>query len=254
MSKRLEGRTALVTGASSGLGAHFAKLMAAEGAHVVAAARRKDRLETLVDDITSSGGDAIAIGCDVEDEASIIACYDEAQAAFGAVDTIICNAGLDQMGLAVDISADDFDKVMNVNVRGVFLTAREGAKRLIGAGEDISQRGRIVTIASIAGLRVLPGQTAYSTSKAAVLMMTESLAREWARYGICVNAICPGFIETEINSDWLKTDKGQAMLKSMPRRRVMDIECLNDSILYLSSDGARFTTGAHIKVDDGQSI
>jgi NAD(P)-dependent dehydrogenase (short-subunit alcohol dehydrogenase family) len=149
---------------------------------------------------------------------------------------------------------EDFDAVMRVNLRGVFLTAREAARRMIAAGSVTSGAGRIVLIASMAGLRPLPGLVPYSVSKAGVVMMTKALAREWARQGINVNALCPGYVETEINADWLATEGGSKMLAGFPRRRVMDDDSLDGALTWLVSDAAKFTTGAIVQIDDAQGI
>jgi NAD(P)-dependent dehydrogenase (short-subunit alcohol dehydrogenase family) len=250
----LTGKIALVTGASSGLGARFAALLANQGATVICAARRKDRLDDVVDAITRAGGKALAIAMDVEDEASVKAGYESAIVQVGVPTIIVANAGMNSTGLAVDIPIDAFDQVMAVNVRGVFLTAREGARAMIAAGSAGSGAGRIVLIASMGGVRPLPGLTAYSVSKAGVIMMAKALAREWARQGINVNALCPGYVETEINADWLASDGGVKMLSGFPRRRVMGEEALDGALSWLVSDAAKFTTGGVIQVDDGQGL
>jgi len=250
----LKGTTVLVTGASSGLGAHFARLLAAHGAKVVAAARRADRLVSLVADIAADGGQAAAVTLDVQDEASIIAGFTAAEAALGPVDVVINNAGMNSQGLAVDLSAEQFDQLMSVNVRGVFLCAREGARRMMARGSRDTGRGRVINIASIGAHTVLPGLTAYCTSKAAVAMMTKSLAREWARQGISVNAICPGYVETEINADWLKEEGGKKMVAAFPRKRMMDAEAMDNTLLFLAGSHSAATTGAIITIDDGQSL
>lgn len=248
----LAGQVALVTGASSGLGARFAQLLAGAGAQVVLAARRTDRLAGQVAAIEAAGGRAVAVAMDVEHEASVIAGYDAAKAAFGAAPSIVvANAGMNARGLATDIAMADFDQVMGVNLRGAFLTAREGARRMMAAGTGA---GRVILIASMGGVRPLPGLTAYSVSKAGVIMMGKALAREWARQGINVNTLCPGYVETEINADWLSEPGGQKMIAGFPRRRVMDATSLDGAMLWLASPAAAFTTGAVIQVDDGQAL
>lgn len=247
----LTGRTVLVTGASSGIGAHLARRVAAAGARVALAARRADRLEALVAEI---GPNAAAFSMDVEDEASIIAGYDAISDRLGVPDTVIANAGINVQGSALDIAAADFDKVLGVNTRGVFLTAREGARRMIRAGSEASGRGRVLLVASIGAHKVLPGVTAYCASKAATAMMGKSLAREWARKGINVNVLCPGYIRTELNSDWFDTEGGQRLVGGFPRKRLMDAEDLTGTALYLCSDAARAVTGSVVTVDDGQSL
>jgi NAD(P)-dependent dehydrogenase (short-subunit alcohol dehydrogenase family) len=250
----LTGKTVLITGASSGLGAHFAMLLAHQGAKVVCAARRRDRLDGLVAQISQSGGQAQAVTMDVEDEASIIQAFDEAANGLGVPTIVIANAGMNATGMAIDMPIDAFDKVMQVNLRGVFLTAREAARRMIAAGSAETGDGRIVLIASMGGLRPLPGLAAYSVSKAGVVMMTKALAKEWARQGINVNALCPGYVETEINTEWLTEPGGVRMLNGFPRRRVMDDDSLDGALTWLVSDAAKFTTGAVVQIDDAQGI
>jgi len=248
------GRTALVTGASSGIGRELARALAAAGANVVATARRVERLEELVLDIEAAGGRAIAVPADVEDEASLIAAFDAGETRFGVIDTVYANAGMDVEGLATDLSPDAFDRVLRINTRGVFLTAREAARRLIAAGPEIAARGRIVLVSSIGGLTVIPGSTAYCVSKAGVVMMGRSLAREWARQGVNVNVICPGFLATEMNRHRLAQEAGQKMVRSFPRRRLMTTADLEGLMLFLGSDQARAITGGVFTVDDGQSL
>lgn len=250
----LTGKVALITGASSGLGAHFATMLAGQGAKVVCAARRLDRLHQVVEDIHEKGGQAQAVEMDVENEASIIAAFDQAESGLGVPTIVIANAGVNALGSAVDVDMAAYDQLMNVNVRGVFLTAREAARRMIANGSKASGDGRIVLVASMAGMRPLPGLTPYSVSKAAVVMMARGLAKEWARQGINVNAICPGYVETEINSDWLNEPGGEKMLAGFPRRRVMDDTSLDGAVAWLVSGAAKFTTGAVVQVDDAQGI
>jgi NAD(P)-dependent dehydrogenase (short-subunit alcohol dehydrogenase family) len=250
----LTGRTVLITGASSGLGLRFARIAAAAGAKVALAARRVDRLETLAKEIAADDGTAHPIAMDVTDEASVIAGFDAALAALGPIDTVIANAGMNSEGLAVDVAAEEFDRVMAINVRGVFLTAREGARRMMAAGSRDSRRGRVVLISSIGAQKVLPGLTAYCASKAAVVMMGKSLAREWANRGINVNVICPGYVETELNTDWFATDGGKAQIAGFPRRRLMEADDLDAMMLYLASDASRAVTGSVFTLDDGQTL
>jgi NAD(P)-dependent dehydrogenase (short-subunit alcohol dehydrogenase family) len=242
----LQGRTVLITGASSGLGLHFAKIAAGEGAKVAACARRKDRLETLAGEI---GGAAVAM--DVEDETSVIAGYDAAERALGPVDAVVANAGMSSAGMALDLPVEEFDRVMRVNLRGVFLTAREGARRMIARGE---RKGRIVIVSSMGAHKVLPGTAAYCASKAGALMLGKSMAREWANKGINVNIICPGFIATELNDAFLESPSGQRMIQGFPRRRLMQPDDLDGIVLHLLSDGSHGLTGAAFDLDDGQGL
>jgi NAD(P)-dependent dehydrogenase (short-subunit alcohol dehydrogenase family) len=251
-ARSLEGRVALVTGASSGLGRHLAQSLAAAGARVVAGARRLDRLESLAAEVRAAGGELVPVALDVEQEASILAAYDAAEAAFGLVDTVIANAGLNAEGSALDLAADDLARLLRTNVQGVYLTAREAARRLVASGEP--SRGRIVLVGSVGSLRPLPGLTAYSLSKAAVAMMGKGFAREWARYGICVNTICPGWISTELNAEFLATEAGLKLVKTFPRRRAMAPSDLDPMTLFLCSDEAAPVSGGVISIDEAQAL
>lgn len=250
----LAGRIVLVTGASSGIGAHLAEAAARAGARVALAARRTDKLDSLVAQITTAGGTAAAFALDVEDEGSVIAAYDAIEGQLGPVDSVIANAGISVQGSALDIAIDDFDKVLAVNTRGMFLTAREGARRMIKAGSEASGRGRVLLVASIGAHKVLPGLTAYCTSKAGTAMMGKSLAREWARKGINVNVLCPGYIRTELNSDWFDQAGGQKLVAGFPRKRLMAESDLAPMALMLCSDASATITGSVFTVDDGQSL
>lgn len=248
----MAGRVALVTGASSGLGRRFAQVLAAEGATVVVAARRKDRLDDLVKEI---GADkALAVACDVTDEASVIAMFDAAEKKFGLVDTVINNAGMTHANNAITQDVVEFRKIMDLNVTSVWMVAREAARRMIKAGPERSLTGRIVNIASMAGRIAIPGVSAYNASKAACAHLTRSLAREWARYGINVNALSPGYVATELTEEWLNGEGGQKTIGKSPRRRIMDAESLDEALLFLASDGSKFVTGTDLLVDDAQSM
>ncbi len=246
----LSGRVAFVTGATSGLGRHFAKLLAGAGAAVALAGRRIDRLDSLKREIEEAGGRAAAIPLDVTDEKAIAPAVDAAERALGPVDILVNNAGLSVLGLAVELSAADFDMVMATNLRGPFLLATEVGRRLIAAKRE----GRIINIASIGAFRVLPGTTPYCVSKAGLAMMTQCLAREWARKGINVNALCPGYIETELNSEWFAGEKGKKQIAGFPRQRLAQESDLDGMFLLLASDASRTITGALLTVDDGQSL
>lgn len=253
-SGRLAGRVALVTGASSGLGSRFAHVLARAGARVVLGARREAQLADVVAAISGEGGAAMAVAMDVTDEASVIAAYDTAQSRFGPVDTVIANAGMNVAGPALDIDADAIDAVMGVNVRGVFLTAREGARRMIAAGSPETGRGRIVIISSITATAISPGLGLYAASKAASLQLGRTLARDWVRKGINVNILCPGYIETDLNSDWFQTDGGRKQIGKWPRARLMGEGALDDAVAYLCSDDSAYVTGSVMTIDDGQSL
>ena len=249
----MTGRVALVTGASSGLGAHISQLLAAHGAKVVLGARRIELLDDVRSRIEATGGVAVAVALDVTDEASIMAAYDQAETLVGAVDSVVANAGTTVEGRALDIPVEEIDQLLAVNIRGVFLTAREGARRMIAAGAPERQHGRIILMSSMTALSVVPGLAPYAASKAAVLQMGRTLARDWARQGICVNCICPGYIETDLNAEWFATDAGKRQVARWPRRRLMTPSSLDAITLFLSADASAQTTGAHFLIDDGQS-
>lgn len=247
----LSDRTLLITGASSGIGAHFARVCARAGAHVIVGARRADRLADLVDQIAAAGGKATAIELDVTDEASISDGFARAETEAGPIRSVIANAGISGAGLATKLAIEDFDATTSVNVRGVFLTAREAARRMIKAG---TSDNRIVLISSIGGLLPLPALSAYSVSKAAVIMLGQSLAREWINKGINVNVLCPGYMRTELNDEWFESDKGKAQIAGFPRERLMPVEALDSMMLYLCGPDSAFVTGSVFKIDDGQSL
>lgn len=251
----LTGRVALVTGASSGLGARMAKVLAAHGAKVALAARRIDRLEALEAEITERGGTAMSVALDVASEAQTLAAYDAIEAKFGTVNTVIANAGIsNEVSRVTDTSVDQADQLYAINTKGVFLTAREGAKRMMATGSRETENGRIVIISSITAFDVNSNLALYSGTKAGVSQMGKVMARDWARMGINVNMIAPGYIETEINSGMFDNDYGQHMLQGWPRRRVADADALDGSVLFLCSDQSRQVTGTVTTIDDGQSL
>lgn len=250
----LAGRVVLLTGASSGFGARWSQLLAAAGARVVLCARRATQLEALVAEITAAGGEALAVTTDVADEASIVAAYDAAEARFGTVDTIIANAGVSGEGRADLQPAEIFDETVAINLRGVFLTVREGARRLMATGSREHQRGRVVITSSITAFDVNAGLPAYSATKAGVLQMGKVMARDWIRHGINVNMICPGYIKTEINGAWFETEAGAKQIAGFNRRRLGEASDLDVPLLWLCSDLSRGVTGTAVTVDDGQSL
>lgn len=250
----LSGRTILITGASSGIGTYLARAAADAGAAVALAARRKEKLVEIQSDIERKGGKALAVEMDVTDEDSVAAGFDLAQAELGPVNSVLANAGMNYPSSALGLPIGEFDKIVDVNLRGVFITAREGAKRMIAAGSPERGDGRIVLVGSVGSHRVLDKLVAYNTTKAAVLMMGTALAKEWALKGINVNTICPGWIKTELNAEWLESPAGQALIESFPRKRVMMPEDLEPITLYLLSDSSRAVTGGGFVLDDGSSI
>jgi NAD(P)-dependent dehydrogenase (short-subunit alcohol dehydrogenase family) len=250
MELRLDGKNALVTGASSGLGRRFATTLAAAGARVAVAARRADRLETLTAEIERAGGRAHTVALDVTDVASVRAGVAAAAAAFGPLDILVNNSGVSVTKRALELEEADYDFVMDTNAKGAFFVAQAAGRAMIAAGRP----GRIINIASAAGLRVLGHLSVYCMSKAAVIHMTRALALEWGRYGINVNALCPGYIATEINRDYWDTDGGKKLIGMLPRRRVGQPEDLDGLLLLLASEHSGFVNGAVIAADDGLTL
>jgi len=255
MRTNLKEKVALVTGASSGLGDRFARVLAANGALVVLAARRMDRLKELRAQIESAGGAAHAVSLDVTDHDAIKAAIDEVGSTVGPIDILVNNSGVSTVQRLTEVEAADFDYVFNTNVRGSFFVAQAVARQMIGRARDTPNfRGRIVNIASVAGLRVLPQIGVYCMSKAAVVHMTRAQALEWGRYGINVNAICPGYIRTEINAEHWETEAGRKLVQMLPRRRIGEAADLDGTLLLLVAEESQFINGAVIAVDDGMSV
>lgn len=250
----LSNRVVMITGASSGIGKHLARRCAQSGAKVVLAARRTAMLDDVRAAIEAAGGQALAVSMDVADEASTIAAFDAVEAAFGPVDSVVANAGRATGGSALGLPMEKFDQMVAVNLRGVFLTAREAARRMIAAGSTERQHGRIVLISSITAGFIDAGQVTYSATKAGVLQMGRTMAHDWANKGINVNVICPGYIRTELNDQYLDDAKGQSLIDGFVRKRIMDIGVLDPSILYLCSDASAEVTGSVFTIDDGQSL
>ena len=254
----LSGRVAFVTGASSGLGAQFAKTLSRAGAAVVLASRRIERLKDLRAEIDGEGGDAHVIELDVTDVDSIKSAVAHAETEVGSIDILINNSGVSTTQRIQDVAEEDFDFIFNTNVKGAFFVAQEVGKRMLarakGSAPGTYTGGRIVNIASMAGLRVLPQIGVYCMSKAAVVQMTKAMAVEWGRFGINVNAICPGYIDTEINHHHWETDAGQKLVNMMPRKRVGQPEDLDALIVLLASAQSHFINGAVIAADDGFAL
>lgn len=255
MQTNLAERTVLVTGASSGLGSHFARVLAANGALVVLAARRLDRLKELRAEIESQGGEASVVQMDVTDLDSISAAVNHVESEVGAIDILINNSGVSSTQRLTDVAPVDFDYVFGTNTRGAFFVAQEVAKRMIARSKQVQDfRARIVNVASVAGLRAVAQLGVYCMSKAAVIQMTRAQALEWGRYGINCNALCPGYIRTEINEDYWDTDGGRKLIQMLPRRRVGLPEDLDTALLMLVADESQFVNGAVLSADDGLSI
>ncbi|HSM94898.1 MAG TPA: SDR family NAD(P)-dependent oxidoreductase [Rhizomicrobium sp.] len=250
MELDLKGRVAFVTGATSGLGRHFAGVLAKAGAAVAISGRRAERLAELRKEIEAAGGTSVDAVLDVTDARQIAPALDKAEAALGPIDILVNNAGMSANGPVAEIPAADFDLVMATNLRAPFLLAQDVGRRMIARGKG----GRIINIASITAFRVLQGSAPYCISKAGLAMMTQCMAREWARYDINVNAICPGFIETELNDAWFESAKGKAQVQSFPKRRLQRPEDLDSTLLLLASDASRAITGAMFNVDEAQSL
>ncbi len=254
----LSGRIAFITGASSGLGAQFAKTLARAGAAVVLASRRVDRLKELRAEIEGEGGDAHAFEMDVTDHDSIKAAVARAETEVGSIDILVNNSGVSTTQRIQDVEVENYDYVFDTNVKGAFFVAQEVGKRMLarakGAAPGTYTGGRIINIASMAGLKVLPQIGVYCMSKAAVIQMTKAMALEWGRFGINVNAICPGYIDTEINHHHWETDAGKKLVNMMPRKRVGQPEDLDGLIVLLASGQSHFINGAVIAADDGFAI
>ena len=246
----LSGRVALVTGASGGLGAHFARVLADNGAKVIVGARREDRLVELVQSIRSEGGRAAAVAMDVTDTKSVRQAFEFATSEFGVVDMVSNNAGVADAKLALDVDDTGWNRVMETNVHGVRRVAVEAAARLVAAGKS----GSIVNTASILGLRVSMAQSSYATSKAAVIQLTRCLALEWSRHGIRVNALCPGYFRTEMTDAYLDSDHGKKMIAKSPAARMGDLDELSAPFLLLASDAGSFINGVALPVDGAHSI
>lgn len=253
----LAGRVALVTGASSGLGSRFAQTLAAAGATVVLASRRRDALQAVQERIAQAGGRAFITAMDVTDPASIEAALADAQAQAGPIDILVNNSGVSTTQKLQDVTPQDWDFVLDTNLKGAFFVAQGVARQMIAraqAGGGALQGARIINVASMAGLRVLPMIGIYAVSKAGVVQMTRAMALEWGRFGINVNALCPGYIETEINRAHFQTEAGKKLIQMLPRKKVGQPEDLDGLIVLLASGASHFVNGAVIAADDGFGV
>lgn len=243
----LDGRVALITGAGSGLGRHFAKTLAEAGATVVLAARRRDKLEETAQTIAEKGGSATCVDLDVTDSASVQDCFTEIESSVGSVDILVNNAGIARQEFLLDISEEEWDAVIDTNLKGVFLVAQKAARLMIKTG----QPGSIINIASVLGLRVSKALASYIAAKSGVVQMTKAMALEWAPHGIRVNAIAPGYFKTEMNREQFEQGAGEILKKRIPMARIGEVEELSGPLLLLASDSGSFMTGSTIEVDGG---
>jgi NAD(P)-dependent dehydrogenase (short-subunit alcohol dehydrogenase family) len=242
----LSGKVALVTGASGGLGAHFAQVLARQGVHVIIAARRTAAMADVAAAIAGAGGSCTAVQLDVSDSTSIAAIDTELQ----RVDILVNNAGIVRDASALDQTEADWDLVVDTNLKGMFLMSQAAARAMKSRGTG----GAIINIASILGLRQAGGVLPYAVSKAGAVQMTKTLALEWARFGVRVNALAPGYIETELNREFWESENGKALMRRIPQRRLGKAEELDGSLLLLASDLSSYMTGAVIEVDGGHLV
>lgn len=245
----LSGKAALVTGASSGIGRHAARTLAAAGAKVAIAARRLDALVDLEKQIEATGGRALPLALDVTDAASVADCVKAAETELGVLSILVNNAGTADTRAALEVTEGDWDKVVDTNLKGAWLMAQAVAEHMVRLG----QGGAIVNMASVLGLAASAQIPAYCASKGGLVNLTRALAVEWARHGIRVNALAPGYIETEINRDFLASDAGQGLKKRVPLRRFGTPADLDGALLLLASDAGRYITGSVLTVDGGQT-
>jgi NAD(P)-dependent dehydrogenase (short-subunit alcohol dehydrogenase family) len=243
----VEGKHILITGASSGLGAHMATMLAGRGARISAAARRVDRLQSLVEDIQGNGGAAAAVVMDVVDQAAVETGFDQARSRFGAVDVVINNAGTAARAPAEDTTAEEWHRVIEANLNGAWYVAQCAGRQMIESGNG----GSIINMASIMAYRQSEGFAAYCSSKAAVNHLTHVLALEWAARGIRVNAIAPGYFYSEMTDALFASERGQAMVANTPLKRAGTPDELDGTVLLLASDASSYINGATIVVDGG---
>jgi len=247
---KFDGKIALVTGASGGLGRHFAQVLAAAGAGVCVAARRMDKVTETVAGIESSGGRAFGVEMDVTDSESVDAAFGVIEEQAGPVTVVVNNAGIASGALALDLEESDWDQVMDTNLKGAWTVAQAAAKRMA----ELETGGVIVNIASVLGFGVSKGVLPYAVSKAGLIQMTKALALEWARHGIRVNALAPGYVETDLTREYLATGDGQKLLKRIPQRRSAEMAELDGPLLLLASDASSYMTGSVITVDGGHLV
>ena len=246
----LDGRSARGTGASGGLGGYFAGRLAASGAKVALAARRAEACAALADEINAAGGRAIAVALDVTDPGSAPAAVAATVKAFGGLDILVNNAGVTGTTPLMNETAEDFGRIIDTNLKGSFLVAQAAARAMAEAKSG----GSIINVASILGLRVAGQVGAYAASKAALVQLTKSMALEWARHSVRANALCPGYVETDLNRDFFATEAGQALVRRIPTRRLGSLADLEGPLLFLSSDASAYVTGTTLVVDGGHLV
>jgi len=246
----IKGKVALVTGASSGLGRHFAITLAKAGAAVAACARRTGKLADTVAEIEAAGGRALGVGMDVTDPASVARALDAVAGEFGTVTILVNNAGVAEGKAALDVTEEDWDRVLDTNLKGAWTVAQAAARRMAKAKTG----GVIVNIASVLGLRVSKGVLPYAVSKAGLIQMTKALALELAKHNIRVNAIAPGYVETDLNREFLKSEEAQKMIRNIPQRRPGTVDDLTGPLLLLASDASAYMTGTVLAVDGGHLV
>ena len=246
----LKGRVVLITGASTGLGQHFAEVLASAGARVAVAARRADKLAATVEHIRASGGEAVALTLDVTQFSSVKACLDALNAEWGAPDVVINNAGVTVTRPLLEQTEEDWDQVMATNLKGAWLVATEAARRMVAANKG----GAIVNVASILGERVAGGVAPYAISKAGVVQATKAMALELARHQIRVNALLPGYVITDLNRDFLQSEVGDKLRMRIPSRRFLELSDLDGPMLLLASDAGAAMTGTCLAVDAGHLV
>ena len=245
----LESKVVLVTGASQGLGKQFAELLCAKGARVALAARQVAKITSLKEELEVKGGIAYAVEMDVLDKQSISDCVEVVEHELGSIDVLINNAGVAINKFFLDVTEEEYDSVLGTNLKGCFFCAQAVAKKMANR-----KSGSIINISSVLGTRPIGTLTTYCASKAGLNQLTATMALELARSGVRVNAIAPGYIETPMNSDFFKTGPGQALINSVPQRRLGQLEDLDGTILLLASDASKFITGTVITVDGGFTV
>ena len=246
----IAGEVVLVTGASSGIGEHFARVLAAAGAKVALAARRADRLAELAREIESEGGQCLALACDVRKQASIAATITAAEERLGPLSILVNNAGVVVSKPLFEHTEEDWDYVVDTNLKGAWLVAREFAHHLV----ELQRPGRIINISSVLASRTIGRVPAYCAAKAGLSHLTQVLAMELARYGILVNALAPGYIETDFNRAFFATGPGKALIGRIPLRRIGQAPDLDGALLFLASPASAYVTGAVLAVDGGHAV